>query len=73
MRNDIILEFCKGKRPKDLINDKMASPKTIYYYHSIYNNLKQDLSSEEFIDELIKVFINLRMKERGGKANLVRE
>jgi hypothetical protein len=63
MRDDIIIEFCNGKKPKDLIKAKMAGAKTIYYYHNIYNNLKDDVTDDKFVNQMIKLLLNLRIKE----------
>ena len=64
MRSDIILEFCNGKRPKDLISQNIASKKTVYYYHSIFNEMKEFVQSDEFANELVKLIVKLRMKEQ---------
>lgn len=63
LRDDIILAFCEGKRPKELIDAKVANPKTIYYYHSIYQSLKESLQNDVFINEMIKLLLKLRIKE----------
>jgi hypothetical protein len=63
MRDDIILSFCNGQRPKDLIKDKIANPKTIYYYHNIYNNLKDSVTDDAFVNQLIKILLNIRIKD----------
>ena len=63
MRDDILKAFCDGKRPKDLIKENIANRKTIYYYHSIFANMKEIIQSDEFINQMIKLMINLRIKK----------
>ena len=63
MREDIILAFCSGKRPKDLIEAKIANPKTIYYYHSIYQDLKESIISDDFVNAMIRLLLKLRIRE----------
>lgn len=62
MRDDIILAFCEGKKPKDLIQKKTANPKTIYYYHSIYKEMVDFLRSDEFVNQMVKLLLKLRIK-----------
>jgi hypothetical protein len=63
MRDDIILAFCDGKKPIELINDKLASKKTIYYYHSIYSDMKEIIQSDIFVNGMIRLMIKLRIKD----------
>jgi hypothetical protein len=63
MRDDIIIEFCNDKRPKDLIKEKYANPKTIYYYHNIYNNMFDALTERKFVNSMIKILLNVRIKD----------
>ena len=63
MRKDILFAFCEGKKPKDLISKKVANPKTVYYYHSIYQQMKETIISEKFVNELIKLLVASRIKE----------
>ncbi len=63
MRTDIIEQFCQGKRPKDLIQKKVANPKTIYYYHSIYNQLREIVESDDFKNQIIRLLLVLRRKD----------
>lgn len=62
MRKDIINSFCEGKKPKELIEKAVASPKTIYYYHAIYNDLKEFFKSDEYVNMQIKGWMTLRIK-----------
>jgi hypothetical protein len=64
MRSDIIIAFCEGKKPKELIDKNVANKKTIYYYHSIFNDMKEQIQSDEFSNEMIKLLLKLRIKER---------
>ena len=62
MRDDVLRAFCEGKKPIDLIKDKIASKKTVYYYHSIYSDMKELIQSDNFANEMIKLLIKLRIK-----------
>lgn len=63
MRTDIILEYCNGRKPKD-IKDR-ASKKTLYYYYRIYREMKATVTSDAFVNELIRVLVSLRVKSQG--------
>lgn len=64
MRDDIIRAFCDGKKPVDLIKDNIASKKTIYYYHSIYSDMKELVQSDTFINEMIRLMLKIRIKQK---------
>ena len=64
MRNDLIEAFAQGKTTKQLITEGVAAPKTVYYYHSLYGQIKEAVRSEEFVNEVVRLLLKLRVKIR---------
>jgi len=63
MRTDLIVKFCEGVKPKQLIKKKQGGEAsdsagenrtTVYKYYAIYRQMKAMMRKEGFINPLIK-------------------